>query len=70
VSLRLPASATVGTTVAIYSSVGKLLRQQLVSSEEQPAALAITGLPTGIYQVVLRDAAGQRLAAKRLVLNR
>ena len=70
VSLTLPPSVTAGTTVAIYSSVGQLLRQQFVSSEGQPAALATTGLPTGIYQVVLRDAAGQRLAAKRLVLNR
>nr|GFB41665.1 hypothetical protein [Tanacetum cinerariifolium] len=66
VSLRLPASVAAGTTVAIYSSVGQLLRQQLVSSEGQPAALATTGLPMGIYQVVLRDAAGQRLASKRL----
>jgi hypothetical protein len=70
VSLRLPASITAGTTVAIYSSVGQLLRQQFVSSEGQPPALATTGLPMGIYQVVLRDAAGQRLASKRLVLNR
>jgi len=70
VSLRLPASAAAGTTVAIYSSVGQLLRQQFVSSEGQLATLATTGLPMGIYQVVLRDATGQRLAAKRLVLNR
>jgi hypothetical protein len=70
VSLSLPASVTAGTTVAIYSSVGQLLRQQFVSSEGQPAALTTTGLPTGIYQVVLRDAAGQRLATKRLVLNK
>jgi hypothetical protein len=69
VSLSLPASVSAGTTVAIYSSVGQLLRQQVVSSEGQPAALAITGLPMGIYQVVLRNAAGQKLAAKRLVLN-
>ncbi|MFD1870799.1 T9SS type A sorting domain-containing protein [Hymenobacter bucti] len=70
VSLRLPAQVAAGTTVAIYSAVGQLLSQQPVSSEQQPAALVTTGLPTGIYQVVLRDAAGQRLATKRLVLNR
>jgi hypothetical protein len=70
VSLSLPASVAAGTTVAIYSSVGQLLSQQLVGSEGQPAALAIAGLPMGIYQVVLRNAAGQKLAAKRLVLNR
>jgi hypothetical protein len=70
VSLSLPASVTAGTTVAIYSSVGQLLRQQFVSNEGQPASLATTGLPKGIYQVVLRDAAGQRLASKRLVLNK
>jgi hypothetical protein len=70
VSLRLPASAARGAKLAIYSSVGQLLRQQLVSSEQQSATLATTGLPTGIYQVVLHDAAGQRLASKRLVLNK
>jgi hypothetical protein len=69
VSLSLPASVVAGTTVAIYSSVGQLLRQQAVSSEGQPATLAIAGLPMGIYQVVLRNAAGQKLAAKRLVLS-
>jgi hypothetical protein len=69
VLLRLPASVAAGTTVIIYSALGQLLRQQLVGSEGQPAPLATTGLPTGIYQVVLRDAAGQRLATKRLVLN-
>lgn len=70
VSLSLPATVAAGSTVAIYSSVGQLLRQQPVGSEGQPAALATTGLPMGIYQVVLRDAAGQKLAAKRLVLSR
>ncbi len=70
VSLSLPASVAVGATVAIYSSVGQLLRQQVVGSQGQPATLAIADLPLGIYQVVLRDAAGQKLAAKRLVLNR
>jgi hypothetical protein len=69
VSLSLPSSLAAGSTVAIYSAVGQLLQQQFVSSEG-PAALATTGLPMGIYQVVLRDAAGQRLAAKRLVLNK
>jgi hypothetical protein len=69
VSLSLPASVVAGTTVAIYSSVGQLLRQQAISSEGQPATLAIAGLPMGIYQVVLRNAAGQKLAAKRLVLS-
>lgn len=70
VSLSLPASLAAGTMVAIYSSVGQLLRQQPVGGAEAPAALSTTGLPMGIYQVVLRDAGGQRLAAKRLVLNR
>ncbi|TVT41139.1 T9SS type A sorting domain-containing protein [Hymenobacter setariae] len=69
VSLRLPASVAAGGTIAIYSSIGQLLRQQLVSSEAQPATLTTAGLPVGIYQVVLHNAAGQRLAAKRLVLN-
>jgi len=70
VQLRLPAVVAAGTTVAIYSSLGQLLGQQLVGGEEQPAPLPTASLPTGIYQVVLRDATGQRLATKRLVLSR
>jgi len=70
VSLRLPASVAAGGTIAIYSSLGQVLLQQFVSGEVESATLVTTGLPIGIYQVVLRDAAGQRLATKRLVLNR
>ncbi|MBJ6143912.1 T9SS type A sorting domain-containing protein [Hymenobacter sp. BT559] len=70
VSVRLPASVAAGGTVIIYSSLGQVLRQQFVSSEAQSATLLTAGLPMGIYQVVLRNAVGQQLAAKRLVLNR
>ena len=71
VSLSLAGPVAAGTTVAIYSAVGQLLSQQAVQggSQEQPATLSTAALPLGIYQVVLRDAAGHSLGAKRLVVN-
>ena len=71
VSLRLASPVGAGTTVAVYSSVGQLLSQQVVQrgGEEQPATLSTATLPLGVYQVVLRDAAGHSLGAKRLVIN-
>jgi hypothetical protein len=71
VSLSLASPVAAGTTVAIYSSVGRLLSQQPVQGggQEQPATLSTAELPLGIYQVVLRDAAGHSLGAKRLVIN-
>jgi hypothetical protein len=72
VSLSLASPVAAGTTVAIYSSVGQLLSQQAVQggSQEQPATLSTAELPLGVYQVVLRDATGHSLGAKRLVVNK
>ncbi len=70
VTLSLDAPVADGTTVFIYSPVGQVLRRQAVSiSAEQPATVSTAGLPTGIYHVVLRNAAGQALGTQRLVVN-
>ena len=70
VSLSLDAPVAEGTMVIIYSPVGQVLRRQPVSaSAEQPATVSTAGLPVGIYQVVLRNAAGQPLGAQRLVVS-
>ena len=71
VSLSLPSPAPVGTTAVIYSALGRLMSQQAVAGgEAEPApALTTAGLPTGIYYVVLRDAAGQPLGTQRLVIS-
>ncbi|RZK47604.1 MAG: T9SS type A sorting domain-containing protein [Hymenobacter sp.] len=70
VALGLAGPVAAGTTVAIYSSVGQLLSQRAVAgSQEQAATLSTAELPLGIYQVVLRDAAGHSLGTKRLVVK-
>jgi hypothetical protein len=70
VSLSFDAPVAEGTTVIIYSPVGQVLRRQpVLTSAEQPATVSTAGLPVGIYQVVLRNAAGQPLGAQRLVVS-
>jgi len=70
VTIASSTALAAGTSVSVYSSVGRLLSSQVLSSESTAAALAVpTGsLAPGIYQVVVRDAAGQRLAAQRLLV--
>ncbi len=71
VSLSLPSPAQAGTTAVIYSALGRLMSEQAVAGGETEAAPALTtaGLPTGIYYVVLHDAAGQPLGTQRLVIS-
>jgi hypothetical protein len=70
VTLSLDAPVADGATVFIYSPVGQVLRRQAVrAAAEQPATVSTAGLPTGIYHVVLRDAAGQALGTQRLVVS-
>jgi hypothetical protein len=70
VTLSFDSPVADGTTVVIYSPVGQVLRRQPVSpTAEQPATVSTAGLPMGIYQVVLRNAAGQPLGAQRLVVS-
>jgi len=70
VTIASSTALAAGTSVCVYSSVGRLLSSQVLSTEATAAALAIptSSLAPGIYQVVVRDAAGQRLTAQRLLV--
>ena len=59
--LNLPTGGTVQT----YSQLGQLMSQLLVTE----AAFALPALAPGLYHVVLRNAAGQRVASQRLVVG-
>ena len=61
---NLPAA---GGTVRTYSELGQLVSQFPVVAGT--ARLALPALAPGLYQVVLRDAAGQKLATQRLVVG-
>lgn len=56
-----------GSTVQTYSETGQLISEVPVA--EATSRLALPKLAPGLYHVVLRDAAGQRLAAQRLVVS-
>jgi hypothetical protein len=58
-----PASAT---KVEVYSEMGQLVRQQPMTEVE--TKINTTSLASGLYHVILRDAAGQRLTSQRLVV--
>ncbi|WP_460616757.1 T9SS type A sorting domain-containing protein [Hymenobacter ruber] len=62
--INMPAD---GGLVQTYSEMGQLVSQQPVGSAT--TGLALPGLAPGLYHVVLRDAAGQRLATQRLVVS-
>ena len=57
-----------GATVQTYSPLGQLLSQ--LPAAEGAARLALPALAPGLYQVVLRDAAGRPVATQRLVIGR
>ena len=59
-----------GSTLSLYTSGGTLLRRHPVGGEAGAAAptLRTAGLAAGLYYVVLRDGAGQQVAAQRLVV--
>ncbi|GAB3851966.1 hypothetical protein GCM10028822_19170 [Hymenobacter terrigena] len=57
----------VGSVVQTYSEMGQLVSQQPVG--EATTTLVLPKLAPGLYHVVLRDAAGQRLATQRLVVS-
>ena len=56
-----------GGLLQTYSEMGQLLGQQPVGAAT--TGLVLPGLAPGLYHVVLRDAAGQRLATQRLVVS-
>ena len=57
-----------GSVVCLYTTRGQLVRRQSLSPKS--ASLMLTGLPAGLYQVVLLDAQGQRVANQRLSVVR
>jgi len=68
--VTLDGTVAAGYSVSLYTSMGQLLSTRVVSTEAttQPLTLATNGLAAGIYQVVLRDAAGQLLTTQRLLV--
>ncbi len=68
VTISATTGLSAGYSVSIYSTMGQLLSTRMVSGEGAAAPLTIstTGLATGVYHVVLRDAAGQSLSTQRL----
>ena len=56
-----------GGQVRVYSELGQLLGQVAVAAEG--GRVALPALRPGLYQVVLRDAAGRKVAAQRLVVG-
>ncbi|WP_161599616.1 T9SS type A sorting domain-containing protein [Hymenobacter nivis] len=65
VSLRYEGAGAVSASV--YSEMGQLVRQVPLAAEAGAVATLPT-LPTGLYHVVVRDAAGNRVATQRLVV--
>ncbi|WP_158022799.1 hypothetical protein [Hymenobacter coccineus] len=51
----------------MYSEMGQLVRQVPLAAEAGALATLPT-LPTGLYHVVVRDGAGNRVASQRLVV--
>ena len=66
--VTLDGTVAAGYSVSLYSGMGQLLSTRVVSSEAAAAPVVVptAGLAAGVYQVVLRDAAGQRLTTQRL----
>nr|WP_262905606.1 T9SS type A sorting domain-containing protein [Hymenobacter siberiensis] len=56
-----------GGLVQTYSEMGQLVSQQPVG--QVTTGLELPRLAPGLYHVVLRDAAGQRLATQRLIIS-
>ncbi|HEX8504732.1 MAG TPA: T9SS type A sorting domain-containing protein [Hymenobacter sp.] len=61
---NLPAT---GGVVETYSQLGQLVSRQSVTTAA--AGLQLPSLSSGLYHMVLRDAAGQQLATQRLVIG-
>jgi hypothetical protein len=68
VVLATGADLGAGYNVQVYSAMGQLLSSRVVGSEGAgtPPTVATSGLPAGIYHVVLRNAAGQQIGTQRL----
>jgi len=68
VTLATSTDLSAGYSLELYTAMGQLLSRRVVGSEGAAASpvLNTAGLATGIYHVVLRNAAGQQLGAQRL----
>lgn len=66
--VNISATVAPGYSVNLYSNIGQLLSSRTVTGEGAtvPLSVSTTGLAAGIYHVVLRDAAGQRVGSQRL----
>lgn len=67
VRVQVPGTAAEGLKLTIYNAQAQVVSQQLL--QEREAVLTTTGLRAGIYQVVLVNAAGQRVSTQRLVIT-
>ncbi|WP_191906440.1 T9SS type A sorting domain-containing protein [Hymenobacter baengnokdamensis] len=70
VTLGSSSALVAGTSVNVYSSLGQLLSSQVLSPDAaaSPVHISTTSLAPGLYQVVLRSAAGLALTTQRLVV--
>ncbi|RTQ49740.1 T9SS type A sorting domain-containing protein [Hymenobacter gummosus] len=59
---------TAGSVLRVYTTRGQLVRSQALAPKAEK--LTLQGLAAGLYQVVLFDAQGQRLASQRLSVTR
>lgn len=59
---------TEGSTLCLYTTRGQLVRRQPLTPKN--ASIALKGLPAGLYQAVLLDGSGQRVANQRLSVVR
>lgn len=57
-----------GSVLCLYTTRGQLVRRQALSPKD--AGIVLKGLPAGLYQVVLLDTRGQRVANQRLSVVR
>lgn len=69
-TVRSSAALAPGSSVSIYSGVGQLLSYAVVSAPGGTTDVAVptAGLAAGLYQVVLRNAAGQPLASRQVAV--
>jgi hypothetical protein len=67
VMVNYASQPSAGSTVQTYSEMGQLVSETPVT--ETAARLPLPKLAPGLYHVVLRDAAGQRIATQRLVIS-
>ena len=70
VTLGTSGASVAGYSVCLYSGLGQLLSRKVLSAADAAApTIRIAGLETGLYHVVLRNAAGQAVSAQRLVIQ-